>query len=120
MLYERVVRTGLSVSEYTSVVTLKRIVQNVTTQGIENDVLAREIVRARIQRVETVIEGKDLRLVPVTTISKMYIISSYHYSIALFEGKSWLRASLSQMLHVEKRVMSMLYNVVRINQNNIS
>lgn len=58
----------MSIGEYTGVVTLKRIVQNITTQGVENDVLTRKIVRSRIQGIKAVIESESLGLVPTTSI----------------------------------------------------
>lgn len=58
--------TGLSVSEDAGVVTLERIVQDVATQGIEDDLLAREVLQPRLQGVKAVIEREGLRLVPAT------------------------------------------------------
>lgn len=63
-------RTGLSIGEDTGVVTLKCIVQNIATQGIEDDLLTREILRSGLQRIEAVIERKGLRFVPATAIGK--------------------------------------------------
>lgn len=59
--------TGLPVSEDAGVVTLEGIVQDVATQGIEDDLLAREVLQPGLQGVEAVIEREGLRLVPATT-----------------------------------------------------
>lgn len=60
------IRTSLPVGEYTGVVTLERIVQNIATQGIEDDLLTGKVARFWFQRVEAVIEGEGLRFVPAT------------------------------------------------------
>lgn len=58
--------TGLSVREDAGVVTLKRIVQDIATQGIEDDLLAREVLHPGLQGVKAVIEREGLRFVPAT------------------------------------------------------
>lgn len=56
--------TRLAVGKNTGVISLERIVQNVSTQSVEHDVLAREMLGPRIQREETMIERKGFWFVP--------------------------------------------------------
>ena len=57
--------TGLSVGENTGVVSLECIVQDIATQCIEHELLAREMLGSRFQREETMIECKCLRFISV-------------------------------------------------------
>lgn len=54
--------TGLSVSEYASVVSLEGVIQDIPSQAIEHDVLWSISVPIRVRRVETVIECERFRL----------------------------------------------------------
>lgn len=78
--------TSLSVGEYAGVVSLKRIVQNVTTQGVENDILTRKTVHSRIQGIKAVIESESLRLVPTKhplKITVVYKVDKIRISIGM-------------------------------------
>lgn len=58
--------TCLAVGEYTRIVPLKGIVENITSQTIEYHLLGSEIFATGVHRTKTVIERKRFRLFPVT------------------------------------------------------
>lgn len=56
--------TGLTISEDTSVVTLEGVVEDVASQAVEHDFLAREVLERRVQGTEAVVESEAFWLLP--------------------------------------------------------
>lgn len=56
--------TCLSIGEYTSVVSLKRIIKDISPEAVENVLLGRIVGQFWIQREETMIKRERLRLFP--------------------------------------------------------
>ena len=81
MIYDRL--TGLAIGENAGVVPLERIVQNIAAQGVEHHILIREILRGRVQGIETVIERERFWFAPVTIYKKKksYLLARFILNI---------------------------------------
>lgn len=96
MIYDRL--TGLAIGENAGVVPLERIVQNIATQGVEHHILIREILRGRVQGIETVIERERFWFAPVTIYKKKksYLLARFILNILKLLNIKQLKWNISR------------------------